>query len=93
MTCLEHLIENCLVKFEDKETRFLDTESMYNAQKYYRIKQDIDEIRESIKNDPNLQYAGITADQCYEICQYIYYSYVPYIIDKQCGADMEEGEK
>lgn len=63
MTCLEHLIENCLVKFE----------------------KNVGEIRESIENDPNLQYAGITADQCFEICQYIYYSYVPYIIDKQCG--------
>lgn len=77
MTCLEHLIENCLIKFENSENKFLDAEL----------------IMKSIEIDPNLPYAHITADQCYEICQYIYYSYVPYVIDRQCGVNMMEGEQ
>lgn len=57
MTCLEHLIENCLNNME----------------------QNSPNIMKDIENDVNLAEAGITIKQCYEICQYIYYSYLPYI--------------
>ena len=30
-----------------------------------------DDICKQIQNDINLGYAGITVDQCYEICQYV----------------------
>lgn len=57
MTCLEHLIENCLNNME----------------------QNSPNIMKDIENDVNLAEAGITIKQCCEICQYIYYSYLPYI--------------
>ena len=55
MTCLEHLIENCLVDME-------------NGRDCNRI--------EEIKKDINLELAGITPEQCYEICHYVYYSFI-----------------
>lgn len=57
MTCLEHLIENQLVRFEE------------HPEKTYE--QYIDDI----KSDINFEDAGITAEQCYEITQYVLYSY------------------
>lgn len=36
---------------------------------------DIPEILKHIEEDPNLERAGITVDQCYEICQYVYCTY------------------
>lgn len=59
MTCLEHLIENCLFDFKNGKSAH--------------------QIREGIRKDINLKYAGITADQCFEICQYIYYTWRPFI--------------
>lgn len=56
MTCLEHLIENCLCDMEDD----LPTEK----------------IMRNIREDVNLKYSGITADQCWEICQYVYYVFI-----------------
>lgn len=35
-----------------------------------------EEIKKSIAEDANLKGAGITAAQCWEICQYIYYTYL-----------------
>lgn len=32
-----------------------------------------EEIKNSINNDINLKYSGISAEQCYEICQYVWY--------------------
>lgn len=57
MTCLEHLIENQLARFEE------------HPEKTYE--QYIDDI----KSDINFEDAGITAEQCYEITQYVLYSY------------------
>lgn len=34
-----------------------------------------DEIITTIQNDVNYDRSGITAEQCFEICQYIYYTY------------------
>ena len=34
------------------------------------------EIKESIVKDINLKESGITAAQCWEICQYVYYDYI-----------------
>ena len=62
MTCLEHLIENTLVRIERGEG--------------YK------NILEHIKNDCNLEYAGITPDQCWEICQYVYYVFIAYGYEK-----------
>lgn len=56
MTCLEHLIENCLHNFETTN-------------------KTPDEILAGIEGDINLHYSGITAEQCYEICQYVFYSW------------------
>lgn len=64
MTCLEHLIENCLARMEDKTLSPDDVESM-------------------IEKDVNLPYSGITASQCYEICSYIYCTYLPCWYDKE----------
>lgn len=64
MTCLEHLIENCLHHMQDKS-------------------KSPDEIISLIKNDNNLNYANITANQCYEICSYIQYVYLPTKLDKE----------
>ena len=36
---------------------------------------DIPYISKCIEEDPNLEYAGITAYQCYEICQYVHCTY------------------
>lgn len=66
MTCLEHLIENCLCDFRDRKSAH--------------------QIREGIRKDINLKYAGITVDQCFEICQYVYYSWLPFIT----SSDFEE---
>lgn len=55
MTCLEHLIENCLVDMENGR--------------------DCNHVEE-IKKDINLELAGITPEQCYEICQYVYYAFI-----------------
>lgn len=43
-------------------------------------------IMKDIKSDINLSESGITAEQCYEICQYIFYSYLP------CMMENEENE-
>lgn len=32
----------------------------------------VDEIKEGIKKDINLTNAGITPEQCWEICQYVW---------------------
>lgn len=56
MSCLEHLIENCLCDIEEGLS--------------------YEQIMKNIKKDINLKYAGITADQCWEICQYVYYSFI-----------------
>ena len=34
-----------------------------------------EQIFEDIRKDINLKEAGITPEQCYEICQYVYYSW------------------
>ena len=60
MTCLEHLIENCLVRMEQGKT--------------------YEEIMDHIRNDVNLENAGITPEQCWEICQYVHYSF--YFVDR-----------
>ena len=56
MTCLEHLIENTLVSFEQNK--------------------NIDEIKKKIENDCNLEYSGITKEQCWEICQYVWCCFI-----------------
>lgn len=56
MSCLEHLIGNCLYNFEKGKS--------------------IEEIEKAIEDDINLEYAGITDDQCWEICQYVWYRYI-----------------
>ena len=70
MTCLEHLIENCLSCMEDEMLSPDDIESM-------------------IEKDVNLPYSGITSNQCYEICSYIRYTYLPcrYYSDVERSAD------
>ena len=35
-----------------------------------------EEIMKNIKNDINLKYADITPSQCWEICQYVYYTFI-----------------
>lgn len=42
-----------------------------------------DKIMKQIKKDVNLEYAGITAEQCWEICQYVYYVFIQYGYKKQ----------
>ena len=37
-----------------------------------------EEIREAIFKDINLPLAGITVRQCYEICQYVWCTYIYY---------------
>lgn len=37
---------------------------------------------EEIRKDINYEDAGITEEQCYEICQYIYFTYIPSIMDE-----------
>ena len=37
-----------------------------------------EDIHKQIKEDINLEYAGITADQCWEICQYVWFTYTYY---------------
>lgn len=37
---------------------------------------DSNEIRERISKDINLEYSGITVDQCYMICQYIWCTFM-----------------
>ena len=63
MTCLEHLIENCLHYMSSKNKSH-------------------DDIINLIKSDDNYQFAGITEDQCYEICSYITYTYLPAKLDE-----------
>lgn len=58
MTCLEHLIENCLCKFEDGKP--------------------YEEIEKTIENDINLADSGITAEQCFEICLYVWGAFIRY---------------
>lgn len=58
MTCLEHLIENCLCKFEDGKP--------------------YEEIERTIENDINLADSGITAEQCFEICLYVWDAFIRY---------------
>lgn len=36
----------------------------------------IEEIKEGIKSDCNLEYAGITKEQCWEICQYVWCTFI-----------------
>lgn len=62
MTPNEHLIENCLIKFEDPKNTCVD-------------------IIDSIIKDPNLKYGTLTVDQVYEVCQYVYRTYIPYTFD------------
>lgn len=64
MTCLEHLIENCLHHMSSKSNSY-------------------DEIISLIKSDDNYESADITADQCYEICSYITYIYLPAKLDEE----------
>ena len=35
-----------------------------------------EDIHKQIKDDINLEYSGITADQCWEICQYVWYTFI-----------------
>ena len=56
MSCLEHLIENCLCDIEEGKSP--------------------KEVIENIKKDVNLKYADITPSQCWEICQYVYYTFI-----------------
>lgn len=59
MTNLEHLIENTLINM--KYDRF---QNMTHK-----------DIIQHIKSDINYPGAFITAEQCYEICQYVHYTY------------------
>lgn len=59
MTNLEHLIENTLFSIENGE---------YRNKKY-------SEIIQTIQSDINYDESTITAEQCWEICQYVYYTY------------------
>lgn len=40
-----------------------------------------EELVRVLENDPNIKYAGITVEQCIEICSYILYTYIPYNLD------------
>ena len=42
-----------------------------------------EQIIEDINNDINFEYAGISARQCFEICQYVFYTYLPMTTDTQ----------
>lgn len=64
MSNLEHLIENTLCRIEKD----------YDD-KVYRSYED---QLAAIKSDTNFEEAGITAEQCSEICDYIFYTYIPY---------------
>lgn len=39
-------------------------------------KKGYENIMDNIRNDVNLECAGITPDQCWEICQYVYYVFI-----------------
>lgn len=41
-------------------------------------KKSIQEICENIEKDVNLSGSGLTAFQCYKICQFIFYDVLPY---------------
>lgn len=38
----------------------------------------IQEICDRIREDVNLPDSGLTVEQCYEICQFIFYDVLPY---------------
>ena len=35
-----------------------------------------EDIHKQIKEDINLEYSGITADQCWQICQYVWCTFI-----------------
>lgn len=41
-------------------------------------KKPVQEICDNIRRDVNLSGSGLTVDQCYEICQFIFYDVLPY---------------
>ena len=42
----------------------------------FRQNKSINEIMEGIKKDINLENAGITPEQCWEICQYVWCDFI-----------------
>lgn len=38
----------------------------------------VQEICDRIREDVNLSGSGLTVEQCYEICQFIFYDVLPY---------------
>lgn len=41
-------------------------------------RKSLQEICDRIREDVNLPGSGITVEQCYEICQFIFYDVLPY---------------
>lgn len=42
----------------------------------FQNKKSIEEIKELIERDINLEDSGITKEQCYEICQYVWNDWI-----------------
>ena len=47
-----------------------------NALCNFEKHKSIEEIEEGINSDCNLEYAGITPEQCWEICQYVWCTFI-----------------
>lgn len=41
-------------------------------------RESLQEICDRIREDVNLPGSGLTVEQCYEICQFIFYDVLPY---------------
>ena len=49
----------------------------------FKKKKEPDEILLAIERDPNLKYTNINAKDCYEICQYVYCTYLRCAIEDE----------
>lgn len=49
-----------------------------NTLKDFSVKKPVQEICDNIRNDVNLLGSGLTVSQCYEICQFVFFSVLPY---------------
>ena len=58
----------------------------------FEKKKKPDEILLAIERDPNLEYTKISAEDCYEICQYVYCTYLRCAIEDELQKLSTDGE-